>query len=178
LKKLLLISILSLFLGCASIGAVTPEMKSHMEVLKAKGIPFMIVAMYTGTPNSVGGVGTIVFPRITTPKAIKYISMTFSAYNEVGDKVVGSIKGNNTFTGKVTGPLNFGDKVHWWEWKNAWYNSSIHCIKLLSVEVEYMNGSEETYEGEDVTKLYAPEKFRMRDGVPSNRKKKLWSCSW
>ena len=170
----------SLFLSCASIGAVTPEMKSHMEVLKAKGIPFMIVAMYTGTPNAVGGVDAHVIPRITTPKTIKYVSMTFSIFNAVGDEVYDSKWGGefiinsigfNDFTGKVTGPLKYNDKVDWWKWDNAWYNSDIHCLKLRKVKVEYMNGSEEIFMGGDITKLHAPKDLRMKGSM-------FWSCDW
>ena len=53
-----------------NLGFVTPAMKFHMEVLKTQDIPFMIVAMYTSTPNAVGGVNAYVIPRITTYKTI------------------------------------------------------------------------------------------------------------
>ena len=171
MNKLLLISILSLFFGCASIGLMSPELMARMEEFRGEELPFMIVAMYTGTPNSVGGVDAYVIPRITTPKTIKYVSMTFSAYNEVGDKVIGSIKSNNTFTGKVTGPLNFGDKVDWWKWGTAWYNNSIHCLKLTTVSVEYMDGDVKVYLEKELDQLYAPEELRIKGA-------KYWSCPW
>ena len=187
MKKLLLIPILLLFLGCASVGFMTPAMKSHMEVLKTQDIPFMIVAMYTSKPNPVGGVDVYVIPRITTPKTIKYISMTFSIYNTIGDEVYDSKWGGefilnsigfNDFTGKVTGPLSFGDKVEW-KWDNAWYNSDIHCLKLRKVDVEYMDGSRKTFKGNGTVgrrkyplkTLYAPKELRVRGG-------KYWSCTW
>ena len=178
MKKLLLIPILLLFLGCESVGFMTPAMKSYMEVLKTQDIPFMIVAMYTSKPNPVGGVDAYVIPRITTPKTIKYISMTFSIYNTIGDEVYDSKWGGefilnsigfNDFTGKVTGPLKNGDKVDWWKWDNAWYNSDIHCLKLRKVNVEYIDGGEETFKGENITKLYAPKNLRIKGA-------KYWSC--
>ena len=111
-------------------------MKAHMEILRTQDIPFMIVAMYTSKPNAVGGVDAYVIPRITTSRTIKNVSITFSVYNKVGDEVYDSKWGGefilnsigfNDFTGKVTGPFNFGDKVEW-KWDNAWYNSDIHCL--------------------------------------------------
>ena len=187
MNKLIFIPIFSLFLGCAGMGLMTPQMQSKMEEFKEQNIPFMIYGMYIGT-NSVGGVTVYIQPRITTPKTIKYIRMTFSAYNEVGDKVVGSIRGSNTFTGEVTGPLNFGDRIdgYIWSWGNAWYNSTIYCIKPISVSVEYMDGTIERFDDEiegeyptvtilPVSTLYAPEDLRIKD----IGKQRYWvDCNW
>ena len=179
MKKRLVIPIFFLF-SCASIEFISTDILATMEDFKNEGLPFMIVAMYTGTPNAVGGVDAYVIPRITTPKTIKYVSMTFSVYNAVGDEVFDSKWGGefilnsigfNDFTGKVTGPLNIGDKVDWWKWDNAWYNSDIHCLKLRKVNVEYMDGGEETFKGEKITKLYAPKDLRIKGA-------KYWSCDW
>ena len=187
LKKLLFISILSLFFGCASIGRVSPAMTSHMEVLKTQDIPMMIVNIYISTPNTVGGVDVYVIPRITTYKTIKYINMTFSVFNAIGDEVYDSKWGGEfiinsigfyDFTGKVTDPLNFGDKVEW-KWDNAWYNSDIHCLIIQKVDVEYLDGNSKTFKGIDtvgkrkypLTTLYAPKELRSRYG-------KFWSCIW
>ena len=183
LKKLQFISILSLFFGCASIGGVSPAMTSHMGVLKTQDIPMMIVDIYISKPNSVGGVDAYVIPRITSSKTIKYVSITFSVFNAVGDEVYDSKWGgefilNNTgfndFTGQATGPLNFGDKVEW-KWTNAWYNSDIHCLKLQKIEIEYMDSNIDIWEGKKLTKLYAPDKFKV--GMRSETK---WStvCDW
>ena len=151
--------LLSLFLifSCARIGFIFSDVIATMEDYKDEGLPFMIVAMYTSKPNPVGGVDAYVIPRITTPKTIKYISMTFSIYNTVGDEVYDSKWGGefilnsigfNDFTGKVTGPFNFGDKVEW-KWDNAWYNSDIYCLIIQRVDVEYLDGNSKIFKGKD-----------------------------
>ena len=172
MKKLLIIAFL--FMGCASqFGTVTPEVKSYMEELKAQDVPFMIVGMVSGRPNSVGGVDIYIAPRITTPKTIKYIYFEVEPYNAVGDIQHSEVGWTSTKSMQVTGPISWGDKPSKWSWDTVWYNHSIHCIELLTVVVEYMDGSLETYKDDAayavdlydstkvISKLYAPEKFRL-----------------
>ena len=132
--------------------------------------------MGVGRNNSVGGRNVFISPIITSNKTIKYVTPSFSVYNEVQDKVNCNIRGNNVFRGKATGPYNFGDKEHW-RWENAYYNWSIHCIKLLSINIEYMDGRKEIFEGDDISRLYAPEKYRTSAG--DNRLSKYGTvCGW
>lgn len=144
-------------------GAITPEMKTYMAELNAQDVPFMIVGMISGMPNSVGGVDVYIIPRITSPKKIKYINFEVEPYNAVGDKVSSDIGEKSNAMVRVTGPLTFGDKVTMWSFSNLWYNNSIHCLELLSVNVEYIDGSEETYKGDTLSKVLAPEKFIIKD---------------
>ena len=170
--KLLLFVLL--IVGCApQFGTVTPEVKSYMEELKSQDVPFMIVGMGSKQPNSIGGVDIYVIPRITTPKTIKYIYFEVDPYNAVGDIQTSEVGWTSTKSMKVTGPISWGDKPSQWSWDTVWYNHSIHCIELLSVVVEYMDGSLETYKDNTayavdlydstkvISKLFAPEKFRL-----------------
>ena len=164
MKKIIIILNLFFFLGCsAQMGAITPEMKTYMDELNAEGVPFMIVGMVSWYPNSVGGVGLSIIPRITTLNTIKYINFSVEPYNAVGDKVSCTIKNISEIKPKITGPINFGDDVPMWMFENAWYNQTIRCVELLSVDIEYMDGTKETYKGDTLSKVLAPEQFRMKN---------------
>jgi len=176
MKKFIIISILPLIFGCASQGFITAEMSTHMKRIQAQDIPFMITNMGISKSNSVGGRDVWMHPMITSKKIIKYIYPTFIAYNEVQDEVICSIKNSSTFTGTATGPYNFGEKEYF-KWSNAYYNFSIHCIKLLSIKIEYMDNSTAIYEGDNIPKLYAPEKFRTKSGN-SEYSKYGTVCNW
>ena len=148
-----------------------------MEEFRDHGVPIMITGMYPSAPNSAGGVDIHVYPWITTSKTIKYVRMNFSAYNAVGDEMTCRVRRwdeDNTFTGYITGPLEFGN-ISWgkWAWKNAWYNNDVDCIKLNWVNVEYMDGNIVTYGGMEKQKLYAPKELRVKFG-----NKLYWECPW
>jgi len=162
MKKTLLI-ILLLIVGCGSYwNYYSVYQRKHQDAINeftAKEIPFMIYGIQTNI-NSACGVSVSIYPHITTHKIIKYIEISVSAYNAVGDKVYGSIRQENTSMLKKTGPLSLGDPSYMWKWV-PWYNCTVHCIEMLSVKVEYMDGGFSIYGGEDLEKLYAPEKYRL-----------------
>ena len=134
-----------------------------MEEYKSKNLPIMIAGVRVSEPNTLGGVNVTLYPMITSTKPIKYVKTTFSAYNRVGDKVKCDISGETQFTGSVTGPLNFGDFQWGWMWKNAWWNSSVHCVEIEFVSVEYMDDDVEVYLKKELDKLYAPEELRQKN---------------
>lgn len=177
MKKLLLI--LLLIVGCASIGALTPDMKIYMNELKTRDITFMIVGVISYLPNAAGGVDVHILKRYTNNKSIKYIRYEVEPYNAVGDKVFSSI-GNKGITWlKETGPVppteTYPMIVDMSTFGTVWYNHSLSCMELLTVEVEYMDGDIERY-GVDtgyevdlydstkaITKLLAPKEHRIKD---------------
>jgi hypothetical protein len=63
-------------------------------------------------------------------------------YNAVGDIVKSEIGGTTTVRGQLTGPINKGEGSKGESyWDNAWYNNTIKTVKLISVEIEYMDGT-------------------------------------
>ena len=80
-----------------------------------------------------------------------------------------TIRRDDEYGAKVTGPYNFGDKMWGWTWKNAWWNNSVHCVEIETVTVEYMDGDVEVFLKKELDKLYAPKEFR---------KKNFFACDW
>lgn len=86
-------------------------------------------------------------------KTIKYYTLYFSAQNGVGDDVADSITGLTVRSVKGTGPLepNKVDKGN--IARGLFYNHSITSATLLKAEIEYMDGSKETIDGKNITKI-------------------------
>lgn len=93
------------------------------------------------SPNSADGVDLRIQWKNNSEKTIKYITFECVPYNAVDDIVFSEIGYRSTFRGRVTGPIDYGDgggNV----WENAWYNSTIEYVKLVGIDIEYMDGTE------------------------------------
>ena len=106
--------------------------------------------------NSAGGVSfSINWQYLNSTKEIKYIYFTVEPYNRVGDVVKCSISSDSEFKGMVTGPIEEWDQPYQHYWKNAWYNNTVHSIKISKVRVEYMDGTFYSYVNE-LNKISSP----------------------
>jgi hypothetical protein len=65
-------------------------------------------------------------------------------YNNVGDKQDCTIN----FNGRITGPIKANEEIKVISFENAWYNPTISCVKLVKVQLIYMDGSSYTYVNE------------------------------
>ena len=108
--------------------------------------------MWRYGPNSAGGVSICMSFQNTGSKTIKYITFVFVPYNAVGDAVGCTIRDESEFRGKWTGPLAPNSWKKEVIWKNAWYNYSITSAKITRAYVQYMDGSEETIPGSEITR--------------------------
>lgn len=77
---------------------------------------------------------------------IKYVRIHAIPFNAVGDQVSSEIGGKSETWLKVTGPIE-PDAASSPAWDPVWYNPSITELQIDNVEVEYMNGMTERYEG-------------------------------
>ncbi|WP_367899163.1 hypothetical protein AB3N61_18230 [Leptospira sp. WS58.C1] len=119
----------------------------------------VIVNVSSNPPNSAGGVDFGVIWKNVSFKTIKYISFSAVPYNSVGDTQSCSIRKYSLFNGQHPGPFPPGytsPEGHGWtsHWRDAWYNSSITCVKLQKVEVIFMDNSKVTIS--DIAKITDP----------------------
>lgn len=154
LKKIMPLELLLGFNNYAiSIEKETIENKlTLIDNLNKKGIDIIVRSIFPSPPNSADGVDCNIEVEYINNKTIKYVTYEFEAYNAVGDKVRGRIGNEDKLYGKVTGPIMpmVGGKIHYWE--NVWYNSTIVCIKLIRIDVEYIDGTKKYYLN-DIPKL-------------------------
>lgn len=102
-----------------------------------------------GYANSAGGIGAKHEYYNASDKTIKYVTFEYVPYNTVGDIVVDSVSHQAEKRGKITGPIEPNEKVTA-EWDILWYNSTISTVKVKSIFVQYMDGSEEVINEEDI----------------------------
>lgn len=126
------------------------EIAERSNADKARSI-IQVSKVSTNDPNSAGGVNFSVVWQNTSDKVIKYCYFTVVPYNSVGDAVSCTIRHQSEFTGKVTGPINPGQRYgENYSWQNAWYNNSIVKAKLTKIRIEYMDGTSQNLTGQDV----------------------------
>lgn len=108
--------------------------------------------------NSAGGVepyATFVNPN---PKlVIKYIRLRVTPYNAVGDVISSRIGEQSTAGMYMTGPLTQADGEKKTGWEPIWYNHSATCLKIQSVQVEFVNGRTQTFAGRTLRAALSPE---------------------
>lgn len=107
--------------------------------------------------NSAGGVEPyFVFFNPNAASPIKYLRVSTSLYNAVGDVVGSSIGGKTTANLNFTGPLSMEDGESRVVWDPVWYNTTGHCIRVETVQVTFINGKVLSFAGKTLKAALAP----------------------
>lgn len=124
------------------------QVASKIQVYRREA-PIVITSVYPSRPNSAGGVDVHITFINKSDRTFKYVTFGVTPYNAVGDKVSSEIGDKSSARLKSTGPYEPGHgNRSGYHWDCIWYNYSIRSIKLNNVEIEYMDGKEEEFEGE------------------------------
>lgn len=136
----------------ADMGRVSNASENNGAVAYSQ--PFLVQNMYVEI-NSVGGATVGFYAVNNSPKTIKYIYYSITPYNAVGDAQSDSISGLSTKNFKDTGPYETNILIMG-GWL-GWYNSTIRCAVVRSIRIQYMDGTEKTYNGQaEVQSTFAP----------------------
>lgn len=127
-----------LLTGCASQGAKLWH-QADIAKAEAEGVPIVITYMQTMSPNSAGGVDVQLGFLILADR-IKYVRFSATAHNRVGDVVSDGLGRGRLRTMEAVGPYNHG-RHPYERWDNVWYNSTIRCMQIASIEIVYMDDS-------------------------------------
>lgn len=101
--------------------------------------------------DSAGGLYLYVNFTNNSPKTIKYIRVSFTFYNAVNDPIVLQYKTSEVLTGEMVGPFATGEGIS--DLSQGWgkfYNWTIDSVKLVKIQIEYMDGTTETLTGKDL----------------------------
>lgn len=122
----------SLVAGCATTPTERIKQFAH-----DKSAPISIYGFTPDGPNSVGGVGVRVQFINPTFVPYKYVRLTFSARNKVGDVVASRIGGDVYGTIEAVGPIPYGGGTNQFgdRYGPLWYNASINCVVLEKVQL-------------------------------------------
>ena len=104
---------------------------------------------FANGPDSVGGIGVQFSFRNEGEKTIKYVTISFIPYNQVGDAVSSSIGGRSEFGIICTGPIAHNKKQSG-RCECIWYNYSITSVRVSKAEIEYMDGTTEVIDGTNI----------------------------
>ena len=89
-------------------------------------------------------------------KTIKYATFQFAPINAVDDYVSCEIKGKTMMRCQYTGPIYPGETASVGA-DDLWFNSTIRSVCLEGVEIEYMDGTVETFNSSDeLFSIYRP----------------------
>ena len=92
------------------------------------------------TTNSVGGLEPAILISNNSNKKIKYIYLTASFYNAVGDRVYNEIGGYKNAKLQITGYINPWD-YDWYYWDPVFYDSTATKMKIETMQIVYSDGS-------------------------------------
>ena len=73
-------------------------------------------------------------------RTVKYVTITFAAYNAVGDKCYCRTHNRKDAICQFTGPLNAGCSTDWMLNENLWYDIAMSRVSVEHVYVEFMDG--------------------------------------
>lgn len=111
-----------------------------------------ITSAYLDRPNSAGGCDAYLYYKNISDKTIKYLVWEGSFYNAVGDPVSCEIRDEYSYRGRDTGPVKPG-RTGGGYWDCVIYNNSARKLNLISVEIEYMDGSTITLDSDEIRKI-------------------------
>lgn len=173
-----LVSLFSIiFTGCATMAENRAALASmqgelHQLVLAHQNVsqtakPITILGHNVSRPNSAGGVDFTISFQNTSGKIIKYARFTVTAINAVGDPVGCSVRGPGAATANLTGPvmpMAIENAGSWWSC--LWYNSTAAFARLDKVEVDFMDGTSQSVEGDALKAIQIrPENNEFSAGI-------------
>jgi len=128
--------------------------------------PYYIAAFGLYDVDSAGGVEPsihLVNPNKSSP--IKYANIKMQLFDRVGKPASSSICEGSTAWVKMTGPIAFSDDVRKGRWDPVWYNHSGWCIKLIELDIEFMDGKHRRFTSKTLPSVL---KEGLKNGCPPN----------
>lgn len=120
----------------------------HLEMEYSDSLKKVVDVWKTG-PDSAGGVSVSIDFLNTTEKEMKYITFRCVPYNSVNDIVASTIGDTVEVPCQLTGPIK-AKKSGTVRFENIWYNRTITKAAIKEINIQYMDGSEETIEENDI----------------------------
>ena len=102
-----------------------------------------------GEPNAANGIGVMHEIYNASERSMKYITVTYIAFNRVGDIVSCKTTGRCEANGRLTGPVEPDEKTNL-QWDVLWYNPTVDTVQIKEIVIEYMDGDTETIAASDI----------------------------
>lgn len=149
----MLVLVISINTGCAT------SQYASLKQGRASNIPIIINHISTSSPNSAGGIDANINFINTSNKIFKYVLLEVTPFNRVGDVSPSEIGNKTTTILRAIGPFKpnqsssglLGNTY----WENVWYNHTIRCIELNSIEILFTDGNKIVIEKENLEEVIA-----------------------
>lgn len=106
---------------------------------KSSGVAILTYQVFDESEHT-EGTGYKISYYNSTKKIIKYITATVIGYNAVGDPVKSTFNRNSTLILRGVGPIQPEGSATYQK-SYAWHTDVVESIKVISIKVEYMDGS-------------------------------------
>ena len=120
-------------------------------------IDHFITAFGVYDVDSAGGVEPtvdIVNPNRKSP--IKYFRVTMQLHDRVGGIIKSTTNGSSTAALVYTGPIAFGEGAAKARWNPTWYNHAGWCVRVVSVSIEFLDGTRRSFSGRNLEAAMKP----------------------
>lgn len=110
-----------------------------------------VTGIWVSKPDSAGGVELYFNFVNKSDKVIKYVNFGATFYNKVGDVVKCEYENARVNRCYSTGPFAKGEGLsgYGWYWGD-YYNWDIASVELVSLDIEYMDGSTYTFDDDQI----------------------------
>jgi hypothetical protein len=127
-------------------------MKDYQKQASDQETPLLITEYgQAGKTSSIGGVSYEFSYYNLSGKTIKYLNVSVTPFNLVGDVVSSATNGKKKAVLMQVGPIETDNKTSFL-WENVWFNRKIVCIELNSIEISYTDGSNEILKKDELQK--------------------------
>ncbi|MCL2670557.1 MAG: hypothetical protein FWF10_00785 [Clostridiales bacterium] len=121
--------------------ALAAEEAMKLAIAEARSI-IRVTRIWVSRPDSAGGVKLYFNFVNNSEKAIKYVTFGATFYNAVGDVATCKYKRDTVNYCSDTGPYEKGKGISGTKWYwGKFYNWDISSVKLISLNIEYMDGT-------------------------------------
>jgi len=103
----------------------------------------VVISNLKGKIDYVGGCTFTFDIQNQSDKTIKYVSVYWYCLNAVGDKLYDVISWEDRFSGRITGPIEPGQKLTGLQNFRPFYNPDVVECSLIEYVIDYMDGSVE-----------------------------------
>jgi len=143
--------------------AITEKYNNHKYDQNADKLDssIKIINYYTSDPNSAGGVDVNIEWKNISNRTVKYAYFRVVPYNAVDDIQECRISKESKQYLSITGPIKPGGiNGKYSNWENVWWNYTISYMKIVSIELEYMDGFKIQTTNPEIIKSVLPNKSK------------------
>lgn len=130
-----------LIVAAVMVGGCAGVLNADLQRAKKTRQPIFIASIAAGRPDKHGFIDARAAMFNTSSKTYKYVDISVTAYNRVGDPIVREGDTSPVVRLRFTGPLRPRRTAGTSVWPKVWYVRKIACIAITQIDIEHMDGT-------------------------------------